>query len=190
MGVAAWIERIKRVQELELKVRQLQREEAAHDNRVVIPTTDEIERYGQPASRLPRRLFNRPDLFLGIIVILGPIVATAYQMYVTTQRERSIDAALTQVQSQIDTTDRAITEAAKQLKFATDQALIELSGQGLTRALGAGPVYRALATQRNEIASRLEDLQRQKEQFNAQRLALEMERRASRPKFLSPDGER
>lgn len=189
MALAGWVERIKRVQELELKVKQLEREEAEQEKRLVLPTRDEIERYGSSSKAL-RQILRRPDLFLGIIAILGPLAAGIYQLYAVSESERRIDSQLARVQARLDATDREIADVTKQLHVATDEALNELSGRGASRNVGMGPVYRELVSRRDRIAKQLQELQRQKDTLALRRSALEQERHEVRPVLLRRGGER
>jgi hypothetical protein len=189
MAIAGWVERLKRVQELELKIKQLERTEEEHSNRVIVPTSEEVERYGR-RRRSFSQLAKRPDLFLELIGILGPLIAGLYHMHRISKTEQRLDAEIAHVQSQIDTTDRQVTAATIELQNATDAALKELSGTGGTRQLGMGPAYRALVVRRDQITESLRALQHQKAQLVRRRSAIELERRETRPIVLLPEAER
>lgn len=189
MAIAGWVERLKRVQELELRIKQLERAETEQDKRVIVPTSEEIQRYGSAGRRL-KHLLRRPDLFLGVIAILGPVLAGLYQMHRVSEAAQRLNVRIAETQSQIDSTDRQITTATTDLKNATDLTLKELSGTGFTKTVGMGPIYRQLLARRDDIAGTLRDLERRKQALVQTRSVLEQKRRELKPIVLHPDGER
>jgi hypothetical protein len=176
MGIAAWVERLKKVQELELKIRQLQREEVERSSRIVKPTADEVQQYGRPSVKNLRKVIRRPELFLGVLAILGPLAAAIYQQYLVAKRIRPVDTQLAQVQSQLDLTDQRIAAVIRELETASDQALRELSGTGASRRLGEGPIYRELRRHQNAISQRLDALQGEKDRLQSRKATLVLEK--------------
>ena len=188
MGVAAWVERLKRVQELELKVRQLQRQELDQDRRIIIPTSSEIERYGIASRSQLRRVLNKPELLLGILAILGPIVAAIYQQYrvnekikvidaQVAQKVKAIDVQIVEVQQEISDIDDRLNSANRALGQATAQLEAEANGTGGSGRLGIGPIYKERLAIRDQVAAEVDNLMKVKERAEARRRILEDKRR-------------
>jgi hypothetical protein len=176
MGIAAWIEQLKRVQELELKARQLERQEQDLANRVVAPTPAEVERYAGSGSSRLRKVLRKPDLLLGL-ALSGPLIAAVYQEYRAHETVSTIDAQLAQTQQQISIVDVRLNEANRALGQATAELEAELTGTGGTRLPGAGPVYREKRARRDSVAAEVERLAAEKLGVEERRRTLENERR-------------
>lgn len=176
-GVSAWVERLKRVQELELKVKQLQRQEFDQDSRVVIPTPSEIKRYGRTTSSQFRRALRKPELLLGVLAILGPVVAAIYQQYRVNDKVKALDVQVAKAQQQISVIDARLNDANRRLGQATAEFEAEVAGTGGTTRPGDGPVAKAKLAHRNEIAAEVDYLTEEKTGAEARRRVIEEERR-------------
>lgn len=118
MGFAGWVQRLKQVEELELKIRELQRQAREHDSRIHKPSNDEVERYGVAKRRQAargRHPIGGQALFLaGLLVAGSGLLASAIQL----QESRAV----------------ATRNAARQAAVAArirdvDRQLVSLSGQ-------------------------------------------------------------
>jgi chromosome segregation ATPase len=172
MGIAAWVEKLKAVRELQLKIKLLERELSETDRHLVEPTSEEIARYGLPRPLQQRKRVDIPTALL-LIAIVAPVIAYAYQQHRSRVQVSQLRVQLKQIDDRLTSIEGELEATTSELQELQRHAIAELHGTSGTGFRGSGPAYRSLMERESVLRRRQNELESARTTLQGQRRQLE-----------------